>query len=303
MEFGVGWLQDWKRKAERKVGKERHRYLFCAHHNTGQCPFRYLQIVDENGDIWYQRGWWVHCGHDKDKLAELRRHLTPSKRKMAPSDVVTLIGKRRLDLGEDVLDDSEAKRVKEMVSRMKTSMGTDGLAPGTKQDSWGAIGQRIQPCEIWLLNQFLQIISYLLPHSFFSTAHLDVMDEPPNEHTVFIPGLRSGKKYICNSSYDNGPGQPKGRLVVPLTTENLLLNAFRALAFGMSYVIHIDVEYSTNFEGYGTMLVGVAGLDQKFHVVGYALVNKEDAKGHELVLEMIKAGVEAAVWKYREGLI
>jgi hypothetical protein len=127
--------------------------------------------------------------------------------------------------------------------------------------------------------------------------------DPADEHTVFIPGLSAGKTFICNSTFDNGRGKKIGRLVVPLTTENLLLNAYRALAFGMTFVIHIDVEYSTNFEGYGTMLVGVAALDNKFHVVGYALVDKEDAKGHELVLEMIKAGIETAVRKYRGGLI
>jgi hypothetical protein len=71
----------------------------------------------------------------------------------------------------------------------------------------------------------------------------------------------------------------------------------------MPLVIFIDVEYSTNYEGFGTMLVGVTSLDQKFHMVAYALVDKEDKPGHLVALQMIKAGVEATARKYEGGLV
>jgi len=91
--------------------------------------------------------------------------------------------------------------------------------------------------------------------------------------------------------------------VVPLSTLNLLLNGYRAIVAGMPLVIYIDVEYSTNDEGYGTLLIGVCSLDNKFHIVAYAIVSKEDALGHEHALRMVKAGVEAAVQKYKGGLV
>ena len=91
--------------------------------------------------------------------------------------------------------------------------------------------------------------------------------------------------------------------MVPLSTLNLLLNGYRALAAGMPLVIYIDVEYSTNEERFGTLLIGVCSLDNKFHIVAYAIVSKEDALGHEYALRMVKAGVESAVQKYRGGLV
>jgi len=97
-------------------------------------------------------------------------------------------------------------------------------------------------------------------------------------------------------------GQPlldeqAGRIAVVLSTENLLLNPIRASKRGMGLQLMIDAEYRLVEEGNATMLIGISSLEQVFHVVAYAIVNKEDKEGQECCLREVKKGVEAAVKK------
>ena len=51
-------------------------------------------------------------------------------------------------------------------------------------------------------------------------------------------------------------------------------------------------------ERHGTMLIGTMDLSQHFHVLAYAVVTREDAKGHEYVMRAAKQGVEDVVARY-----
>jgi hypothetical protein len=48
------------------------------------------------------------------------------------------------------------------------------------------------------------------------------------------------------------------------------------------------------------MVMGVTSLDQTFHLLAYAVVNKEDTEGHEHCLRMLKEGIELEVNKCAE---
>ena len=85
------------------------------------------------------------------------------------------------------------------------------------------------------------------------------------------------------------------RIAVVLSSDNLLLNPIRAQKRGMGIQFMIDTEYRLVDEGYATMLMGIAGLNQVFHVVAYAICNKEDAEAHEYCLRQVKKGIEDAV--------
>jgi hypothetical protein len=118
----------------------------------------------------------------------------------------------------------------------------------------------------------------------------------------------------------------KNRIAIVMSTENLLLNAYRVLLngacfnpkiynfleippphphvifpcanTGMPLQLLIDTEYCLVDEGYGTMCICVMDLAQKGHVVSYAIVNKEDADAHEFCLREVKRVVEELVAKY-----
>lgn len=85
------------------------------------------------------------------------------------------------------------------------------------------------------------------------------------------------------------------RIAVVMSSENLLLNPIRAEKRGMGIQLMVDTEHRLVDEGYSTMLIGVAGLNQVFHVVAYAICNKEDAEAHEFCFRQLKKGIEDAV--------
>ena len=94
--------------------------------------------------------------------------------------------------------------------------------------------------------------------------------------------------------------EDSNRLAVVISTDNCLLNPFRASKRGMGIQLMVDTEYRLVDEGYATMLIGIAGLNQAFHVVAYAIVNKEDAEAHEYCFRQVKEGVRAAVLRNKE---
>ena len=113
-----------------------------------------------------------------------------------------------------------------------------------------------------------------------------------NDDTPYLVG-----DYICDSLYNGLDGN--GRIAALISTENLLLNGYRAGNVGsMPVQLQIDTTYRLVIEGHGTMILGVTSLDQKFHLLGYAVVSKEDTEGHKSILKQLKDGVEEVVTKY-----
>ena len=92
------------------------------------------------------------------------------------------------------------------------------------------------------------------------------------------------------------------RIAVVLSTENLLLNGWRALQECGSELrvlqLCVDTTWRLVIEGHGTILIGVMAPDQHAHVVGYGVVSQEDTTGHVHCLRELKKGVEAVVAKY-----
>ncbi len=95
----------------------------------------------------------------------------------------------------------------------------------------------------------------------------------------------------------------KGRLILVLSTRNLLMNGWRAQRSGGPLAIFIDGTYKLVVEGHPTVGVVVVDESQKQHVLAFAVVNKEDHGAVEHCARQIKAGVEATVQIYsRLGL-
>ena len=162
-EFGAGYGQKWLRKAAHRSGDTMQQYLFCAHHNTGKCQFRYVKIVTDDDQVFLRRGYWRHSGHDKDTLAAFRQHITPTKESMSPDDMVAYIGGKRVAMGGMACDTTETSQIKGLMNRMKRSKGTHGLDPDTSAASWAAVEQRIRHCKTRVLMFFFSCGPSLIP--------------------------------------------------------------------------------------------------------------------------------------------
>ena len=90
----------------------------------------------------------------------------------------------------------------------------------------------------------------------------------------------------------------KGRLVAALSTLNLLMNGWRSLQNGGPLVLLLDTTYKLVVEGHGTVGMCVVDEAQHAHLVGLAIVNREDQTAMEHCVRQLKRGVEEAVRKY-----
>lgn len=112
------------------------------------------------------------------------------------------------------------------------------------------------------------------------------------EHDMFVVG-----EVIFEPPSTEDP-EDKGRLVAVLSTYNLLMNGWRSLRSGGPLVILLDTTYKLVIEGHGTVGMCVVDEAQHSHLIGVAVVNREDQIAMEHCVRQLKRGVEEAVQKY-----
>jgi hypothetical protein len=85
---------------------------------------------------------------------------------------------------------------------------------------------------------------------------------------------------------------------IALSSENLLLNAYRMWAIGQPGFVCVDFTYRLIVEGHGLMCVGTVGPDQSLHIIGYGMCEREDTEAHKTIFQAIKDAVEKVVALY-----
>ena len=94
------------------------------------------------------------------------------------------------------------------------------------------------------------------------------------------------------------------RIVISLSSEELLLNAYRNEAAGQRPWFAVDCTFRLSESAdIGWMVVGTGDLGQRGFTIGIAIVNHEDQAAHEKALRDIKLAAEAIVRsRARRGL-
>ena len=110
---------------------------------------------------------------------------------------------------------------------------------------------------------------------------------PFDEHTT----------YLCAGTF--GLDADNNRFVAALSTENLLLNAFRQLA-ASDITIYVDSSYRYMYEGWGLVPIKVCSHDQMMHTIAYGLSSHDDERNHEYIFRVVKKEVERVVNDYKE---
>jgi len=85
------------------------------------------------------------------------------------------------------------------------------------------------------------------------------------------------------------------RVTFSLSTENLLLNAYRQTQYGLPPFICVDTTHRLMIEGFCCMLIGTMSITQHFHTIAYAVCSHEDADAHEYVFRQVFAAIDAVV--------
>lgn len=90
-------------------------------------------------------------------------------------------------------------------------------------------------------------------------------------------------------------GESSTSLVIPMSTENLLLNAWRQQVSPFPGYVMVDTTHRLIIEGLNVLLVGTQEPNQKFHIIAYAFMDYEDERAHFSAITRIRAAVESAV--------
>ena len=91
-----------------------------------------------------------------------------------------------------------------------------------------------------------------------------------------------------------------GYLVSIMSSKNLLLNGYRMyLEPGVLPCIEADCTYRLMTEGFAMAVIGTVSIDQKFHVIAYAIVNKENTAVFQFILREVKKEIEKVVAEQR----
>ena len=80
-----------------------------------------------------------------------------------------------------------------------------------------------------------------------------------------------------------------------MSTENLMLNAYRQTAAGGIPYLALDFTYRIFQEGHGLMPVMTVSPGQKGHIIAYAISDRENKEPHIQLLRSIKSEVERVV--------
>ena len=80
-----------------------------------------------------------------------------------------------------------------------------------------------------------------------------------------------------------------------LSTDNLLLNAYRQTLFGVPSYVQIDTTHRVVSEGHCVMPIMTVDLQQRTHPIAFGICSDESVAAHRHVIEQTKMAVEAVV--------
>lgn len=255
-------------KGDQQITKQK----FSCHYETRggvSCPYKVLLCKDRDGVTQVFESRHQHCDHAVGNATGVNHSLvaealsSPSKLQKAPLSLVkAVMSKSRTH--EAVSLESQEKTRRAIQRRKKKSV--EESLGGCSPDSVAG-----------------------LRHSLKSFV-IDKAGEDFDEHTVFLVG----SEFLCREDLDN----KSYKIAALLSTENLLLNAYRQTCTGVDMSFAVDASYRYNFQGYPLIPIKVINFSQTAKAVGWALVSNDDVDCHEFVFEMLKKGVEDAVTKF-----
>ena len=88
------------------------------------------------------------------------------------------------------------------------------------------------------------------------------------------------------------------RVTFAVSSDNLLLNAYRQTQFGLPSYLAVDTTHRLISEGHCIMPVGTMSATQHFHKIAYGVCSHEDIEAHEYVLRQVRDAVNEVVARY-----
>ena len=247
----------------------------------GSPPSSWEIMVTTDGHVDHEAAYVQNRGL---KMSE-KNLISPGAAGLTPHAAAVHVAKGGVKNGAARAITDEQKRV--IVGFQKRVRMEQRHGGGVRKSTWGAVARALEKCTfrstLLYVSLRASLWTYLPSHGASACIRVHPVqldpDSPHTPHVIGVPLLDAARR----------------RFVAVLSTEHLLLNLYRADKRGMGVQLMIDTEYRLVEEGYATMLIGVASLDQVFHVVAYAICSKEDTEAHEYCIRVVKEAVQCIV--------
>jgi hypothetical protein len=257
------------RKGWRRNGTHNMReILYCAFHNECSCNWRceVIRVHDKTDhaiiDYYYIRvGTVTHAKHSvfSNKMAGVPRLY--KKYLCSNKDMPAEVLGRILSDGH-LLDEQTQAKIIRWVTYAKRKHRNRNAPKGMDTNSWEILQEKVEQ------------------HSRANVEKGANFDE----HTPYVVGEWTIK-----------PNQKRkdSRVIIVISTRNLLLNAVRQQQCGMDLAFHVDASYSYTVErNFGLLPIIAASPTQEGRLIATAIINKEDGGAHEVVFQTFKSEVE-----------
>jgi hypothetical protein len=261
-EFGGGGTLQWlnKDRANTRGDGIRVTKKRCTfYHQTG-CPFVIRELFDTKTKLAaIEIGAIPHTDHNvqKQKVATQQR---PGVHKFVQGMLISSPSKLKQPPSKIV---AEARRkgiavtdsTERRIKRKLSRLRSNGLSEGQPRN-WGGI----------------QVVC-----DSFKKENIAEF----NEHSVYLLGLR------CDAASET--------LVAVLSTENLLLNAYRQQFWGNPIFFAADASYRLTQEKYGVYPVITTNLAQQTKTIAYGIISSENHQAQTIIYSSIKKELELIV--------
>ena len=295
----------------------------CAFFNECDCPWRLEVRKNDNSDWSFLRvGCWLHDHSRKEKHTKftspsLMQSFSPSKAHMSIREEVSAL------FPHGVNHDFQ-KKIKRKMSELRSMdrLGGD-VTPAEARTFGGLHGYLESRTSLFCSSRVCRVFNpcytkprvlHAPPGTFaqlskqpnFNANTMYVVGAPLLDSGELVPPEKPGKKKKeepdkSTPKKKKPPKQFNGRVAFLISTDNLLLNGWRAAQFSNGIQLGVDATYRLVVEGHGVLVLCVADLAQVTHVLGYGIFSHEDETGIRHILTQLKYGVEAVTARYAEN--
>jgi hypothetical protein len=242
---------------------------YCTFHKQCNCLYRVATIEDCDSKLaQIFIGSIPHVDHSVNKF---KRALplqiktlvaySPSQLKFLPPQALLHKASLKIQMNKDM-----QRRAKRQLAYMRSKSALLHLCPGSDGKRWGDLAVTLDA----------------MMRSKIDKQEFD-------EHTVFI----------CGDEYYMKPSE--NRFYAALSTEDLLLNAYRQLASSQDMSIAVDTSYRYTTEKSGLMPIRTISFNQRGHIIAYGVVSNEDEHAHEFIFRKVREAVEDVVRRRQES--
>lgn len=253
-----------------------YRKLQCPYKSECNCNYQLRVECYDNNEMSILEGPVRHSAHDEAYPVKpgsgipllwkkkLYRSASDVKSVTPQVAVDSLRGEHNLSLKE-----KQAQRVRDFVKKKRALDSKKSLLEGQDKLTYGAVMQRCQ-------------------------EYICDLQEGQNGSRTPAP-LHEHKGYLLGHPYFNPDLHGKPVFFAVMSTDNLLMNAYRQSSYGQPVFFAVDTSYKYTWEGFGLYPVCTVDLQQKTHVIAYALLNCEKADVQTLILQRVRKYVEEVV--------